>query len=320
MVDRPNKPTALATTPGLPPQATVDITHNNSRVAATLPTGESVEVLLHGATVLSWKSAAGQDRLWLSESTVFDGSKPVRGGIPLVFPVFGLPSDAHPPTAKLSQHGFARSSRWEFLGKSTSEGSAGSESSVKLDFGLSSANLDAETQAKWGYKFGAIYSVSLDRETLSTSLVITNEGEEAFDCQVLMHTYLRVNDITKISVQGLDGAAYTDKVDNGASKTQSGEISITQETDRIYTPTSGPKAPVTVLEGGKPIFSVVRDNLDNVVVWNPWVEKAQGIADFAPKDGYKNMLCVEPGAVKEWQKLEPGDAFEGAQVITANSA
>ncbi|KXH63031.1 aldose 1-epimerase, partial [Colletotrichum nymphaeae SA-01] len=126
-------------------------------------------------------------------------------------------------------------------------------------------------------------------------------------------------DITKISVQGLDGAAYTDKVDNGASKSQSGDVTITQETDRIYTPTGGPRAPVTVLESGKPLFSVVRDNLDNVVVWNPWVDKAQGIADFAPKDGYKNMLCVEPGAVKEWQKLEPGDAFEGAQVITASS-
>ncbi|TEA13733.1 Glucose-6-phosphate 1-epimerase [Colletotrichum sidae] len=314
MVDRPNKPTALATTPGLPPQATVDITHSNSRVSATLPTGEFVEVLLHGATVVSWKDAAGRDRLWLSESTVFDGSKPVRGGIPLVFPVFGPPSDAHPPTAKLSQHGFARSSRWEFLGKSTSEGA--DASSVKLDFGLSSSNLDDETKAKWGYKFGAIYSVTLDRESLSTTIVITNEGDEAFDCQVLLHTYLRVNDITKVTVKGLDGAPYTDKVDAGAAKTQSGDITISSETDRIYTPSSGPKTPVTVVEDGETVYSVVRDALDNVVVWNPWADKANSIADFAPKDGYKNMLCVEPGSVNGWQKLEPGDAFEGAQVIS----
>ncbi|KAK1597408.1 aldose 1-epimerase [Colletotrichum navitas] len=318
MVDRPNKPTALATTPGLPPQATVSITHGNSRVEATLPTGESVEILLHGATVISWKSATGADRLWLSSSTVLDGSRPVRGGIPLVFPVFGAPSDAHPPTASLSQHGFARSSRWEFLGKSTSEGSAGSESSVKLDFGLSSANLDEETKAKWGYKFGAIYSVSLDRDTLSTAMVITNEGDEAFDCQTLMHTYLRVNDITKVTVQGLDGAPYIDKVDAFAAKTQSGDLTITSETDRIYTPTGGPKAPVVVLEDGEPVYSIVRDNLDDVVVWNPWVEKAASIGDFSPDDGYKNMICVEPGAVKGWQKLEPGDAFEGAQVISVN--
>lgn len=93
MVDRPNKPSALASTPQQPiPQATVNIDNDTGRVSAQLPTGESVEVLLHGATVLSWKDAAGNEKLWLSESAVLDGSKPVRGGIPLVFPVSFLSS------------------------------------------------------------------------------------------------------------------------------------------------------------------------------------------------------------------------------------
>lgn len=87
MVERRNKPSALATTPGLPPQATVNISHDNSRVTAELPTGETVVVLLHGATVLSWKDAAGDEKLWLSEGAKLDGTKAVRGGIPLVFPV-----------------------------------------------------------------------------------------------------------------------------------------------------------------------------------------------------------------------------------------
>lgn len=87
MVDRPNRPTALASTPGLPPQAQVTISNGSSRVTATLPTGESVEVLLFGATVLSWKDSAGDEKLWLSEDAKLDGSKAVRGGIPLVFPV-----------------------------------------------------------------------------------------------------------------------------------------------------------------------------------------------------------------------------------------
>jgi glucose-6-phosphate 1-epimerase len=87
MVDRPNKPSMLAATPTMPPQAQVSISHGNSRVSALLPTGESVEVLLFGATVLSWKDAAGGEKLWLSEASKLDGSKAVRGGIPLVFPV-----------------------------------------------------------------------------------------------------------------------------------------------------------------------------------------------------------------------------------------
>jgi glucose-6-phosphate 1-epimerase len=61
----------------------------------------------------------------------------------------------------------------------------------------------------------------------------------------------------------------------------------------------------------------VRDNLDDVVVWNPWVEKAASMGDFSPNDGWKEMLCVETGAVGGWQKLEGGDTFEGGQIMKA---
>ncbi len=87
MVERRNKPAALTSTPGLPEQAQVNISHANSRVSAVLPTGESVEILLHGATVISWKGKDGDEKLWLSEGAKLDGTKAVRGGIPIVFPV-----------------------------------------------------------------------------------------------------------------------------------------------------------------------------------------------------------------------------------------
>jgi len=41
------------------------------------------------------------------------------------------------------------------------------------------------------------------------------------------------------------------------------------------------------------------------------------MGDFEPKNGWLNMLCVEVGAVREWQKLEAGEAFEGGQIIKA---
>ncbi|KAK0747959.1 galactose mutarotase-like domain-containing protein [Apiosordaria backusii] len=300
MVERPNKPSSLVATPGLPPQPTVSFSDDNSLVTATLPTGESITVLLYGATVISWKDSSSSEKLWLSSAAKLDGTKPVRGGIPLVFP-----------------HGFARTSRWEFLGKSTSESSGTQQTgdlSVKLDFGLSSAadGLDPKAKDAWPYKFNLIYSVTLNRKDLTTSLVVTNDDERAFDCQVLMHTYLKVNDITKVTISGLDSSSYVDKVDSASTKTQSGEIRIEGETDRVYTA----DGPVTVTEGGKTLYTVTRDNLSNVVVWNPWVEKAKGMGDFEPKDGYKEMLCVEPGSVGGWQTLEKGDAFEGAQTIS----
>lgn len=312
MVDRPNKPSALAATPGLQPQAQVTISHGNSRVSASLPSGESIEILLYGATVLSWKDASGDEKLWLSEGAKLDGTKAVRGGVPLVFPVFGTAPD-HEATSKLPQHGFARNSRWEFLGKSTSESSS---NSVKLDFGLSSENLDEAARQLWPYKFGLLYSVTLDRESLKTALVITNEGDVPFEFQTLLHTYFRIKDISSVQIAGLEDSPYVDKVDAAKAKTQSSDpVAFSGETDRVYTPAKGPSHPVVISEGGAAKFSIVRDNLDDVVVWNPWIDKAAGMGDFEPKDGWKNMVCAEAGAVSSWQKLEKGDAFEGAQTI-----
>ncbi len=85
MVDRAKKPSAIPLSPAFPTPR-VEFTDNNDRITATLTTGESVEVLLHGATVISWKSA-GRENLFLSDKAVLDGSKGVRGGIPVVFPV-----------------------------------------------------------------------------------------------------------------------------------------------------------------------------------------------------------------------------------------
>lgn len=85
-MERSKKPAAIPVSPLLPtPQ--VAISDDNSRVTASLPTGERVEVLLYGATVISWKSSNGKENLFLSSKAHLDGSKPVRGGIPLVFPV-----------------------------------------------------------------------------------------------------------------------------------------------------------------------------------------------------------------------------------------
>lgn len=118
----------------------------------------------------------------------------------------------------------------------------------------------------------------------------------------------------------MKGASYIDKVDAKKEKSEGdGEVKIAGETDRVYTPVAGPGAAVEIKEAGKTVFSVVRDNLNDVVVWNPWTEKAKGMADFAPKDGYRQMVCVEAGSVRGWQTLEPGDAFEGAQTISISS-
>ena len=99
-MERANKPAAIPVSP-VQPTPQVSISDDSSRVTASLPTGERVEVLLYGATVISWKSANGKENLFLSSKANLDGSKAVRGGIPLVFPVSLLSMFNHHAHKKL---------------------------------------------------------------------------------------------------------------------------------------------------------------------------------------------------------------------------
>lgn len=118
--------------------------------------------------------------------------------------VFGPPPKDH-ATSKLPQHGFARISHWEYLGKSSSESGAnskGGDDAVTLDFGLSPANLSEEMKQAWPHDFSLQYSVTLAKSGLKAMLNVRNPGKEAFEFQTLMHTYFRVSVSRCVQVQG----------------------------------------------------------------------------------------------------------------------
>ena len=83
MVDRAHKPSALSpSTTGPQPSVHSD----GKKVTDSLPSGDSVEVMLYGATVISWKNN-GNENMWVSSNAHMDGKKAIRGGVPVVFPV-----------------------------------------------------------------------------------------------------------------------------------------------------------------------------------------------------------------------------------------
>jgi glucose-6-phosphate 1-epimerase len=125
-----------------------------------------------------------------------------------------------------------------------------------------------------------------------------------------------VQDITRTQINGLGSVTYIDKMLNATEHQQTTpSLSISGEVDRVYK--SIKQDTTSVVQDGKPHLDVIRDNLDDTVVWNPWIEKSKGMGDFEPKDGYKTMVCVEVGAVDGWQKLESGDTFEAGQILKA---
>lgn len=76
------------------------------------------------------------------------------------------------------------------MSKNASRG--GDDNGVKVDFGLSSDSLSEEAKTAWPFKFSLVYSVTLGKDGLQTMLQVRNEGKEAFDFQMLLHSYFKV--------------------------------------------------------------------------------------------------------------------------------
>ena len=86
------------------------------------------------------------------------------------------------------------------------------------------------------HSFCARLDVSAGDE-LNTTLTLTNEDDHPFAIEAALHTYLHVGDVKDVTVEGLDGERYYDKVRERYA-TQSGDITYTGPTDRVYTSTA----------------------------------------------------------------------------------
>uniref|UniRef100_A0A2C9KR95 glucose-6-phosphate 1-epimerase n=1 Tax=Biomphalaria glabrata TaxID=6526 RepID=A0A2C9KR95_BIOGL len=261
--------------------------------------GTTAVIHLHGATVLSWK-CHGVENLYMSQSAVFDNKKAIRGGIPVVFPNFG-------PWPLGPQHGFARIKRWSIAVPPRKDANG----DVIVLFMLEA---DEETLAMWNYKFRLVYTVVLTATSLMSTLVVHNKDVKSLGFTCLLHTYLRVADIKHLRIEGLQGLIYVDKLKNGKEKKESREfVTVCKNYDRVYK--DAPKR-LNIVSGPEPVRNIelVTFNFPDIVVWNPWEEKAKEMSDF-DDDGYTEMICVEPGKVLVPITLEAGQQYECKQTL-----
>ncbi|CAO3673567.1 unnamed protein product [Rhizopus stolonifer] len=257
--------------------------------------------IIQGSTVISWE-VDGKERLFVSEKAKRDGSKAIRGGIPICFPIFGTKE-----TIDLPQHGFARNTYWEYLGV------VSNDSEVTVRLGLKEIQISPEARKAWPHSFNLIYTVTLTDKTLKTFLSLKNEGKEAFEFNTLLHTYFRVPEVTNSQVQGLFSRKYIDKVQGGDDNVEKNEkVTISQEVDRVY---KDVQDNLLLEVGDNTTIAIEKSNLKDTVVWNPWIEKAKGMGDFGDEE-YKNMICVEAGSVAEWIKLPSGQSWTAGQTLT----
>jgi glucose-6-phosphate 1-epimerase len=62
-------------------------------------------VSIYGAHVLNYQPKGQEEVLWMSSQSIFEKGSPIRGGIPVCFPWFGLhPSDSKNRTMDLDEY------------------------------------------------------------------------------------------------------------------------------------------------------------------------------------------------------------------------
>lgn len=260
------------------------------------PDGAEAIVLQHGAHIVSWKPAGGEERLYLSEKAVFEDGKPIRGGVPICFPQFSK-------KGPLPQHGFVRDCSWEKISARAGE-----------DYAMAVLRIqdDERSRAMWPHAFKAEFTISITGARLDMELEIENTGSEALSFTAALHTYIRVKEAEEARLEGLRGQSYRDLL-TGQVHTDSGIfVAIERETTRQYFNTENP----LLLRDDRRSLGINADNMPDTVVWNPWENTCAIIPDL-PANGFRRFLCVEAGAIEAPVQLAPEDCWWGRQSLVA---
>lgn len=269
------------------------------KVCITSP-GAVGEMYLHGAHVTSWKPVSREEVLFLSSQSRWEHEHAIRGGVPICFPWFGGKAD----DPKAPAHGFVRTKEWQL------------ESIAQVGDGVTVSMFtesDEDTKRWWPADFRVVYRVTFASE-LRLELVVTNTGKTSLRFEEALHAYHRVGNILTSRMGGLDTGHYIDKTDSNRRKFQHGEIAIASETDRVYLNTSD------AIELEDPVLRrrtrVAKENSRTTVVWNPWVQKAHSLSDFAD-DEWIQMICIETSNVSDFAlDLAPGQTHKMEAIVT----
>lgn len=241
----------------------------------------TAEIYLHGAHVTDFRKIGEPPLLFMSEASEFAPGKAIRGGVPIIFPWFG-------PREGFPAHGLARTKEWHLTRASRTEGGA-----VTLHLSLPDTG-----------EFEVEYRIAV-AETLTLSLGVINRASTAAVFESCLHTYFHISAIKAVSLTGLTGTSYFDKLLDAEAVETASEIQISHEVDRVYQDTT---ATVEIVDPGlQRRIRIVKSGSDSTVVWNPWIDKSKRMADFGDEE-YLQMVCVESGNIAgNAVKLSPGD-------------
>ena len=270
------------------------MSHSNKVLLSTAH-GDTAEIALHGAHVLSWSPGnTTTDKIYLSKLSSFSEGVAIRGGVPILFPQFGN-------AGEYQKHGFARTKLWEL--KTLIEG----KNSTSATFFLAS---NTETKKLWPFAFEAQVTVKLTENKIHFKLQIKNLDSKAIQFTCGLHGYFAVTNIKTARLSGLEGIQFKDD-GLGDWKGEAETLEFQHALDRVY---KNSKNSLQLIDG-KTHITFEQTGFNNTVIWNPGEINTQSIVDMENND-YEKFVCIEPAAIFESVSIEPNNTWEGTQTVT----
>jgi glucose-6-phosphate 1-epimerase len=215
-------------------------------------------VYLQGAHLAAWQPTGEKPVIFMGSRTETAPGKPLRGGMPVVFPWFATDTkkdriDGHPGPA----HGFARIEEWALDSATMHDGGA------ELVFSLGPTAMSRSM----GFDAFALTMRFRFGRTLHAELTVHNTGSAPLEFEEAMHTYYAVADIHETTIYGLEDTGFIDKVDNFTHKPAAhAPLTFQGRVDRMYLDTVGP---YRIRDGaGGRTLRVAKLGSRSTVTWN----------------------------------------------------
>ncbi len=236
----------------------------------------------------------------MSPASNFEEGVPIRGGIPVCFPWFGL----HKNEPDKPQHGFGRLMYWNVTETASMQNG---ETMIRLQLCSSE-----KTKTFWPHDFCAEMTIHVGRK-LTASLKVTNTSSEPFEYGCALHSYFTLSSIENITIEGLQNTKYHDQLQSGDFIQETPELIIRQAETRHYYDTG---SPVVIAD---PVFRrrirIEKAGSKVTTVWNPWKETCAKIPDL-PDEAYHVFVCVETvNSFEDTIHLAPGEVHETSAMI-----
>ncbi len=238
--------------------------------------GSRADVALHGGHIVSWLTPDGTERLFVSTAANTRGA--IRGGIPVCFPQFAS-------MGNLPKHGYARTSSWRHSGS-----------------GRFVLDVPPNLWAGFANPCVLIIDVTLGPGTLGVAFTVENIGPSAFSFTGALHTYVAVQDVRDVRVDGLDHPDTHEPMAAG--------LSFGTEIDCNF---EGISRPMVLSTDGEPMLLCAQTGFPDAVVWNIGPVAADSIADLG-KSEWMRYVCLE-AAVLNAVRVEPGMRWTGTQTL-----